>query len=217
MVALHHRDRTSGRGQHIDLSLLDAAISATTIAMSNHFATGERFQRNGNEQATVVPSQVLRCADGEILISAPIDGIFSRLCDALGCPQLTADVRFSSAGARVRNRPALSAVLGEIVARNSRSSLLQVLEAHSVPAAPVHEMDEVFSDPQVRHRGNDIEVPHPVLGKIRIGTNPVRLSETPVQDYAPPPMLGEHTDWVLSNVLGLSETEVQRLRKARVL
>jgi len=80
MVALHHRDRTAGKGQHIDLSLLDAGISATTIAMTNFFATGERFERSGNEQAAVVPVQVLRCADGEILVSAPTDDAFRRMC-----------------------------------------------------------------------------------------------------------------------------------------
>lgn len=214
MVALHHRDRASGSGQHIDLSLLDAGISATTIAMANFFATGRRFERLGNEQAAVVPVLVLNCRDGEVFVSAPTDDAFRRLCRALQCPGLADDNRFSSTRERIRNRAALTPELLRLASVRHRDELLRALDANAVPAAPVCEMDQVFADPQVKHRGNDVEIPHPTLGKIRIGTNPIRLSETPVEQYAPPPMLGEHTDWVLTRVLGLSPAEVQALHAA---
>jgi len=217
MVALRHRDQASGCGQHIDLSLLDAAIAGTTIAMTDHFATGARFQRSGNAQATTVPSQVFDCADGRLLISAPTDEMFGRLCQGLDCATLATDARFSTAAARVRHRAVLSARLAELVAGRKRADLLQLLEARHVPVAPVNEIDEVFADPQVRHRQNDIVVPHPVLGKLRMGTNPMRLSATPARDHAPPPMLGEHTDDVLRQVLGLTEAEVRALREARAI
>jgi len=217
LIALHHRDRSSGRGQHIDLSLLDGAISATTIAMSEHFATGERFRRCGNEQAAVVPSQVLSCDGGKIMISAPTDELFARLCRALECTDLLEDTRFAIGGERIRNRVLLTARLAPIFAARTRADLLRTLEAHGIPAAPVYEIDEVLADPQVRYRKVDVEVPHPKLGSIRIGTNPIRLSETPVESYAPPPMLDEHTDWVLATVLGLSAEEVARLRQAGVV
>ena len=217
MVALHHRDQASGRGQHIDIALLDAAISATTIGMANYFSTGERFQRCGNEQATTVPSQVFSCLDGPILISAPTDEMFGRLCRALDCAHLAEDPRYMSAGGRVRNRESLTAALGGIMATKRRSELSLLLDVQGVATAPVNELDQVFADPQVRHRRNDIEVEHPVLGVMRVGTNPMRLSDTPVLEYSAPPMLGEHTEGVLKEVLGLSDAELIRLKKARAI
>ncbi len=217
MIALHHRDQNSGRGQHIDLSLLDAAISANTIAIAEHFATGERFRRCGNEQAAVVPSQALKCVDGGIVISAPTDEMFSRLCRALDCTELGADLRFAKGDERRRNRVLLTTRLAGIVAKRKRDELLITLEAHGVPAGPVYEIDEVLADPQVRHREVEITVPHPQLGSIRLGTNPIRLSDTPVESYAAPPMLGEHTEEVLSTVLGLSGEEIARLRRENVV
>ncbi len=217
MVALHHRDQVSGRGQHIDIALLDAAISGTTIGMTNYFSTGERFQRCGNEQATTVPSQVFSCSDGPVLISAPTDEMFGRLCRALGCPRLAEDSRYSSGAERARNRDSLTAALGAIMATKRRGELFLLLEEQGVATAPVNEVDQVFADPQVRHRRNDIQVEHPVLGTMRIGTNPMRLSSTPVLDYSAPPMLGEHTDSVLRDVLGLSDVELTRLRQARAI
>ncbi len=217
MVALRHRDQASGCGQHIDLALLDAAIAGTTVAMTDHFASGARFQRSGNGQATAVPSQVFDCADGRILISAPTDEMFARLCQGLECPGLAVDPRFADAAARGQHRAALIDLLSRTVGVRTRADLLRLLEARHVPAAPVNEIDEVFADPQVRHRQNDITVPHPRLGTLRMGTNPMRLSDTPARDHAPPPMLGEHTGQILREVLKLDDDDVLRLRQARAI
>ena len=217
LVALHHRDQHSGRGQQIDLSLLDSAISANSIAMAEHFATGKRFRRCGNEQAAVVPSQVLMCLDGSIVLSAPTDTLFARLCAALECAELAEDSRFATGSARVLNRDALTAQLARIVGARARGELLATLEAHGIPASPVYEIDEVLADPQVRHREVEVRAPHPELGSVRIGTNPILLSDTPVASYCAPPMLGEHTEAVLTTVLGLSGEEVARLRDAGVV
>lgn len=217
LIALHHRDQCSGRGQHIDLSLLDGAISANTIALAEHFATGKRFKRCGNEQAAVVPSQVLKCLDGSIVLSAPTDALFVRMCTALECAELAEDSRFAAGGERVRNREALTAQLARVVGKRTRVELLATLEAHGIPASPVYEIDEVLADPQVRHRQVEVTARHPELGSVRIGTNPIRLSDTPVTSYCAPPMLGEHTDAVLRSVLELTGEEVARLRRAGVV
>ena len=217
LVALHHRDRHSGRGQQVDLALLDTAIAATSIAMAHHLASGARAQRCGNEQATVVPAQALRCADGAITISAPTDSLFARLCTSLGEPSLASDERFATHEARVRHRPALTARLSALVATLPRGTVLSALGAAGVPSAPVYEFDEVLADPQVAHRGVVATATHPVLGEMRLATNPVRLSESPASPPRAPPMLGEHTVEVLRTELGLTDDAIERLRRAAVI
>ncbi len=217
LVALHHRDRHSGRGQQVDLALLDAAIAATSIAMAHHLASGARAQRCGNEQATVVPAQALRCADGAITVSAPTDSLFARLCASLGEPSMASDERFATHEARVHHRPALTARLSALVSSLPRATVLSALGAAGVPSAPVYEFDEVLADPQVAHRGVVATATHPVLGTMRLATNPVRLSESPACAPRAPPMLGEHTDEVLRTELGLTSDAIARLRRTAVI
>ncbi len=217
LVALHHRDRHSGRGQHVDLALLDAAVTATSIGLAHHLASGERAQRCGNEQANVVPAQALRCADGVITVSAPTDTQFARLCAALGDPTMASDERFAMHGSRIRNRLALSARLAALVAPERRSDVLRALGEHGVPCAPVNEFDDMLADPQVVHRGIVTTATHPVLGEIRLAGNPIRLSASPSRTPRAPPMLGEHSVEVLRDELGLSDEAIARLREAAVI
>ncbi len=217
MTALHHRDRVSGKGQHIDLALLDCAISAMTLASGNYLCNGVVQERWGNESATSVPSQTFRCADGEIQLSAPNDDVFNRMCDGLGRPDIHADERFCNNFLRTKNRGALVPLLAELFAALPRQKALQLMEEATVPCAPIYAMDEVFADPQVQHRGNMIELPHSAAGSVRIGTNPIHMSDTPITSYTPPPRLGEHTVDVLKGILGLDDAAVQSLRDNKVV
>jgi crotonobetainyl-CoA:carnitine CoA-transferase CaiB-like acyl-CoA transferase len=216
-TALYHRDRVSGEGQHIDLALLDSAISAMTIVAANYLASGVNGRRAGVESATTVPSQLFRCADGEVQISAPNDEIFKRLCEVLGRPDIAADARFGSTLDRVKNRADLVPMLAALFAQRKRGELTDALEAKTVPCAPIYTMEDVFADPQVKLRGNSVEMPHPVTGSIRFGTNPIHFSETPITDYTPPPLVGEHTDEILRGELGLGDAEVAALRQAKIV
>jgi crotonobetainyl-CoA:carnitine CoA-transferase CaiB-like acyl-CoA transferase len=217
MTALHYRDCVSGEGQYIDLALLDSAISAMSIVAVNYLASGVNGRRAGVESPTTVPSQLFDCADGQVQISAPSDDIFGRLCEVLKRPDIATDARFGSTLDRVNNRAALVPMLAAEFAKWQRAELTEAMEAKTVPCAPIYTMKDVFADPQVKLRGNSVEVPHPVTGSIRFGTNPIRFSATPITEYAPPPLVGEHTDEILRGVLGLGESELAALRRAKIV
>jgi len=217
MVALNWRDRVSARGQHIDLGLLDGAVSALTIAAGNYFTSGMVFERHGNEASTGVPSQSFRAADGVFLVTAPTDDSFRRFCRAIGRDDLPGDARYANSFERVRNRATLIPLLEGILAGRSCAEWLAAFEENAVPATPIHDVAQAFADPQVRARGNVVTQPHPLVGTIRFPANPLHLSETPVRDYTPPPGLGEHTDAVLRDALGLDAPAIAALRKQGVI
>ena len=210
LTALHYRDHTSGRGQYIDLALLEGAIMAACVAPSNYLCTGVVQERWGNEAGNAVPSRTFRCADGEVQISAPANDVFSRLCELLGAPNLVADERFSDNLQRMKNRDALAAILEPLFMKKTRAELIGLMEKYNVPCAPILAVDEVFADPHIRARGTQVRVNHPAVGEFGVVANPMRLSETPVRRYDPPPLLGEHTDEVLREV-GIDEAQVARL------
>jgi crotonobetainyl-CoA:carnitine CoA-transferase CaiB-like acyl-CoA transferase len=216
-TALFHRERVSGEGQYIDLALLDSAISAMTIVAVNYLGSGVNGRRAGVESPTTVPSQLFACADGQVQISAPNDDIFRRLCKVLARPDIADDPRFGSTLDRVNNRAVLVPMLAQEFAKRQKLELTEAMEVNNVPCAPIYTMEDVFADPQVKLRGNSVEVPHPVTGTMRFGTNPIHFSATPITDYAPPPLIGEHTDEILRGELGLGDTQIAALREAKIV
>jgi len=217
LTALHHRDRVSGEGQHIDLALLDSTISATCVAQVNYLSNGVVQPRQGNAAPTSAPSGVYECADGPITLSTPSNDIFTRMCTALERPDIAVDPRFASNQERVDHRAELAALLEPEFAKRKRLPLIDLMEEHTVPCAPIYAVNEVYEDPQVKHRVNSVEVPHPVTGRMAFGTNPVRLSATPVKDYTAPPGVGEHTVNILANVLKLDATRIDELRSKKIV
>ncbi len=217
MTALHYRDQVSGEGQYIDLCLLECAITAACVAPANYLCTGVVQERWGNEAGNAVPSRTFRCADGEVQVSAPANDVFSRLCRLLDGPDLVKDERFSDNLQRMKNRDALSGVLEPLFMKKTRSELIALMEANNVPCAPIYAVDEVFEDPHIRERGTRVEVSHPAVGAFGVVANPMRLSATPVNRYDPPPLLGEHTDKVLTEVLGLDAPAIASLREAGIV
>jgi crotonobetainyl-CoA:carnitine CoA-transferase CaiB-like acyl-CoA transferase len=217
LAALRHRDQVSGRGQHIDLSLLDCGVASLSHFAMNWLVSGEVPQRRGNGGYGGVPSQAFRCRDGSIFVTAGNDRQFAALCEALGCPTLRVDPRFDTTARRVINRQALLPLLDQAFARRPVVEWLDKLETADVPAGPVNELPGVFADPQVRHRGMLVEAEHPLAGTIQLLRNPLRLSQTPVTDYPAPPLLGEHTREVLAQRLGLDGRRLDALAAARVI
>lgn len=218
-AALYHRDANGGTGQHVDVAALDALIAANSHYCSHYLLSGEPPVRRGTEGNNVVPSRLFRCADGDIVLSAGNDAQFRRLCEVLGQQGLADDSRFATNPARAANRQALAILLEPLAMAWQVKDLVSALEAVGVPGSSVYDMAQVFADPHVQARSMSVEIDHPTsaTGKVSVVGHPVKYSETPVDRYVSPPRLGEHTDAVLQDVLGMSPEQIAVLRDAKVI
>jgi formyl-CoA transferase len=216
LAALRHRDAT-GEGQHIDMALLDVQVASMINVGQAYLSAGLVGRRNGNEHPSVVPSQAFRAADGMIMLAAANNAQFARLCEVLGRPQLARDPRYATNDARVRNRAELTQLLQSEFERDRVADWVERLVAAGIPVGPINDVAQVFQDPQVISRGARIEIEHPEAGRLPLLANPIKLSATPPVYSLPPPVLGEHTDAVLSGVLSMSAEEIAALRRAGVI
>jgi len=212
-AALAHRAQ-SGAGQHLDLALLDSQIALLAYQNTNYFATGKPPGRIGNLHPNIVPYQPFRAADGEVILACGNDNLYRKFCEAAGCPELAADPRFATNGKRVENRDELAKILGGIFAQRTKKEWVELLDAAGVPNGPINDIAQVFAEPQVKARGVKIEVEHPVAGRLPMVASPMRFSGTPLEHKRPPPLLGEHTEEVLRELLGKSAEELARLRES---
>ena len=210
LAALAHRTAT-GKGQHIDMALLDTQIAALANQNMNFLTTGKPPVRLGNNHPNIVPYQDFPTADGGMIVAVGNDAQFAAFCRALGQPGWAADERFTKNRARVANRVALTGLLrGETVKRTTAEWIAE-LEKAGVPCGPINTLQEVYADPQVVARNMRFEMPHPTAGAVPQVASPLRLSRTPVSYRAPPPTLGQHTSEVLAGVLGLSGEAIAAL------
>ena len=212
-AALLHRERT-GEGQYIDVALLDTIVAFGANQISNYFASGAVPKRWGNAHPNLTPYEVFPTADGHLILGAGNDSQWASFCSAAARPELSSDPRFRTMTDRIRNREALIPIIQGIMKTRANRDWIARLEAANVPCGPINSYEEVFEDPQVRHRGLKVEMAHPLAGSIAGVASPMRMSQTPVTYEAPPPLLGQHTREVLSAVLGKSDAEIERLRKA---
>jgi len=210
-AALAHRAE-SGKGQHLDLALLDSQIALLAYQNTNYFATGTPPKRIGNLHPNIVPYQPFHTADGEVIIACGNDNLYRKFCDAAGCPELAGDARFATNGKRVEHRAELTRLLQEIFARRPTREWLDLLEAAGVPNGPINDVAQVFEEPQVRARGVRVELDHPAAGKLPTVASPMRFSGTPLEHKLAPPLLGEHTDEILRERLGRSAAQIAALR-----
>ncbi|MBQ5964923.1 CaiB/BaiF CoA-transferase family protein [Massilia sp. ZL223] len=211
LAALTHRDR-SGEGQHIDMALLDTQVAMLANMGSNYLNSGKPPKRWGNAHANIVPYQTFACADGHIIVATGNDGQYQKFVEAGGRPELGQDPRFATNPLRVKNRDVLVPVLAEMVREKTRDEWIALLEACGVPCGPINDIGEVFANEQVVAREVAIELPHPKAGKVKLVRSPIRMSATPATSDKAPPLLGQHTEEVLREVLGRSEEEIASLR-----
>jgi len=215
-AALAERER-SGRGQHIDLALLDVQIACLANQASNYLAGGVVPRRMGNAHPNIVPYQDFPTADGDMILAIGNDGQFSKFCTAAGHPEWAADERFATNPQRVANRATLIPLLRQATVLRTTREWVALLESAGVPCGPINRLDEVFADEQVRSRGMRIEMPHPDAGRAPLVANPIRLSDSPVNYRLAPPLLGQHTDEVLAEWLKLDRPAIDALRKDDVI
>lgn len=212
-AALIHRMR-GGEGQHIDLALLDVQVATLANQSMNYLASGSNPQRLGNAHPNIVPYQAFQTADGYLILTVGNDIQFARFCDLAGRPELAHDERFETNRNRVKNRDALIPYLIEIMLTQSTDTWLEQLNQQGIPCGPIASIDQVFDNPQVRHRGMLLELDHPTAGKVPSVANPIRLSESEVIYDKAPPLLGQHTEQVLSDLLALDKKRISELKTA---
>jgi len=213
LAALFSRERR-GRGQRVDIAMLDAVTALLTYQASIAFATGDTPTRMGNRHPSIAPYDTFAAADGDFVLSVGNDDQFHRLSRVLGRPGLAADPRFASNADRVMNHGALRHELSPLLAAWARTDLVQALTAAGVPSGAVRTVTEALADPQLAAREMIVPLEHITAGPIRVLGTPLKLSGTPAAVRTPPPWLGQHTTSILAGDVGLDGSEIEFLRRA---
>ena len=222
LAALRHAENT-GEGQAIDMALLDTQVAMLANLGAHYLVSGKVPGRSGNAHQNIVPYQVFETApaiDGgkdHIILAVGNDGQFSKFCQVAGRPELAKDARFAKNQDRVRNRAVLVPVLEEVMQQRGKQQWLSALEAAKVPCGAINNLAEVFDDPQVQERGMLDRWEHPLKPGLRLVASPMKLGATPVRTDLPPPLLGQHTDEVLGELLQRTPAQLAELRDGKVI
>lgn len=211
LAALYHRDADGGSGQHIDIALFDCGVSALSHYAQIYLTSGEVPARRGTQGNGGMPTSMFACSDGAIMITSGNDKQYVALCDAVGYPELATHPRFHTNVLRVQHRDEITEVFNAIFASDTVAHWLAKLGAAGVPSGPINDLAEVFAYPQAIHRGLRAPAPHPLKPDLDVVRSPLNFSETPITEYRAPPMLGEHTHAVLSEMLNLDEAAIAEL------
>ena len=216
LAALQARHQT-GRGQHIDLALLDVGVACLANQSMNYLHSGKTPSRMGNAHPNTVPYQDFPTADGHMILAIGNDGQFARFCQIAGHPELASSERFATNKARLAHRVELIELLRDITRTRSTGDWITLLESAAVPCGPINTIADVFADPQVQARGLQMQMEHPSAGPIPLVASPIRLSDTPVQYHQAPPELGQHTREVLKDCLNMNDKTMNELFAQGVL
>ncbi|MGJ4944780.1 CaiB/BaiF CoA transferase family protein [Bradyrhizobium sp. HKCCYLS1011] len=212
LAALYHRDVNGGGGQHIDVCLFDTVIASLSHYAQIYLINGKSPPRRGTWGNGGMPAGVFRCSDGELMLVVGNDAQFARTCAVLGAPELATDPKFVKNNDRVVNGKEIMAIFAGLFLKNTVPHWLDELEKAGVPCGPVNDFAHVFADPHVRSRGMEVKVDHPFESNLSLIRNALTFSETPVTDYRAPPLLGEHTEEILSGELGYDAGRIAALK-----
>jgi crotonobetainyl-CoA:carnitine CoA-transferase CaiB-like acyl-CoA transferase len=222
LAALRHAENT-GQGQHIDMALLDTQVAMLANLGANYLVSGKVPGRAGNAHQNIVPYQVFEVAptaDGNkdhLILAVGNDGQYAKFCAVAGRPELSQDPRFAKNSERVRNRAVLVPMLEEVMRTRSKQDWLSALEAAKVPCGAINNLAEVFDDQHVQSRAMVHTWDRPGTGPVNLVSSPMKLSATPVRNEVAPPLLGQHTNEVLGELLGYSSEKIQQLRKDAII
>lgn len=212
LSALHNRELT-GRGQWVDVAMLDAMVAVLENAVSRYLATGNVPKPIGNRHPSIAPFCSVETADGFINIACGNDELWRRFCRIVGLDRLADDPRFLTNADRVKNFSELEPLINEATRKRASAELLKLLEEAKVPCGPINDIALVVKDPQVAAREMLVEVLHPVAGALKLPGVPIKLSDTPASIAGPAPLLGQHTEEVLSGMLGMGRGEIEKLKE----
>jgi crotonobetainyl-CoA:carnitine CoA-transferase CaiB-like acyl-CoA transferase len=211
LAALYHRKNT-GVGQHVDVCLFDTVIASLSHWAQIYLVNGKSPPRRGTWGNGGMPAGMFRCADGELMLVVGNDGQFARTCEVLGAPELATNPKFLKNNDRVVNGKEIMAIYAGLFLKNDVAHWLEALGKAGVPCGPVNDFAHVFADPHVQSRGMEVKVEHPFEPQLSLIRNALSFSETPVKEYRAPPLLGEHTEAVLSQ-LGYDEARIAGLKQ----
>ena len=216
LAAVEHR-HISGRGQYIDMALMDVIVAFGANQIAGYFGTGQLPRRYGNAHPNLAPYGVFRTGDGHIIVACGNQGQWERFCQTLGKPEWPLDARFRDMPSRNARRPALTEEIEQILRTKPSAHWLEQLTGADVPNGPINNYKQVFEHPQVVHRKLKVGLPHARGGTTSVVASPLRLSDTPVEYRRAPPVLGQHTDEILEEVLGKSATEIENLKREGIV
>ena len=218
LAAVRHQILT-GEGQFIDIGMLDTHVAWLANQGMNYLATNKNPERLGNQHPNIVPYQVMPTSDGYIVLSIGNDPTFERFCKLTGEEQLIDDPKFKTNADRVLNREYVTNTLNEVTRKKTSKWWLTELEKEKIGCGPINTLSEVFSDPHVKAREMVVEMKHQKTGEasLKLIANPIKMNETPPTYRMAPPLLGEHTEQILSDNIGLSQSEISELRAKKII
>ncbi len=216
LAAVNHRNNT-GQGQQIDIGMLDTHVAWLANQGMNYLATGENPPRLGNQHPNIAPYQEFPTKDGYIILAVGNDPTFERFCRAFGQEALLADPRFATNPIRVQNRQLVTDTLTPVMKSKTTAEWIEALEALKIGCGPINTLEQVFADPHVQAREMVVEMAHGSGEAVKVIANPVKLSATPPSYRSAPPLLGEHTQDVLTSVLKMSATDIATLKEKGIV
>lgn len=216
LAALMHREKT-GRGQHYDGSMVDGLFAVLENAVVRYTTGGEIPAPLGCRHPTITPFQDFKTKDNAIVIAIGNDALWKKFCAAIGREDLAQDVRYKTNNLRTQHVGELIPIIGDVLASKTTREWSGIFASAGLPCSPINNIRDICEDSHIRHRQMLVEIDQPVAGKMTIAGSPIRLSETPGEVYAPAPLLGQHSEEVLKNILGYSSDEIDRLRQEGVI
>lgn len=216
LAAVNHRNNT-GQGQQIDIGMLDTHVAWLANQGMNYLATGENPPRLGNQHPNIAPYQEFPTKDGYIILAVGNDPTFERFCKAFGQEALLADPRFATNPIRVQNRQLVTDTLTPVMKSKTTAEWIEALEALKIGCGPINTLEQVFADPHVQARDMVVEMAHGSGETVKVIANPVKLSATPPSYRSAPPVLGEHTQDVLTSVLKMSASDIATLKEKGIV
>ena len=216
LSALHRREQT-GEGCHIDMALLDVTTATMANQALNFLVTGESPTRMGNAHPNIVPYEAFEASDMYLIVAVGNDRQFAKYVEVAGKPELSDDERFSTNSARVKNRATLIPIIKKFMKQKTGQEWIDDLEKAGVPCGPINNMAQVFNHPQVRARGMQIELDHPLVEKVPQVASPIKIVGEELVYQGSPPTLGQHSNYILKDLLGMSQEKITELEKRKII